>query len=187
MKNSTDKNELVRKRNKKIVIFINIGAAIIVAVDTDFFQLPLTDGRTIIAICFWITMFLISMTRSSISEEGIKFYVLFVRIRFIKPKRISRIEIIPFGDLTHIVFELDKCPRYAGGNMMFLDNYLMVHPFRVIDYAVMEQQTEEAINWVESMFGDKEIITYTKDGDSITISTTLSEDDPQQRVQRRKP
>ena len=159
--NTSKTDEIEVKVHKELIIFINIAAAIIVAVDTDFFKLPLTDGRFIINIVFWLVMFLITMSRLTISECGIKMYVLFVRIRFVDSKRINRIEIIHWRNSVHAVFELDNCPKFHDGSIMSLPNYLTIHFLKTIDYEVTEQQRDYVVNLVESVFGDKEILNYT--------------------------
>lgn len=156
-----DTNEIKIRTHKEVIIVTNVLTTILVAVDTDFFQLPLTDGRFIIDTVFWIAIFLVTMIKLTVSERGIKVYVLFVRVRFIDSKRIDRIEIIPWGNSIHAVFEFDKCPKFSDGSMVSLPNYLMVHLFRTIDYSIMEQQKDHVINLLESMFGDKEILNNT--------------------------
>ena len=160
MKKPSNPDEIVIGVNKETILVTNILAAILVVVQSDFFQKPLTDGEVLLALGLWLWLMLATMSKISISKQGIKVYVLFVRIKAIDPKRIDRIEIVRWNDTLHVVFEFDKCPKYDGGSILSLKNYLFIHFFRTIDYSVLDQQEEYALNLVESLFGEKEIIDH---------------------------
>ena len=161
---TNETNEIEIEEQKEVKIAVNIAMAIFVALDTDFFQLPITDSIFIIDIVFWLCMFSIVMSRVVISERGIKIYVLFVRIKFVDSKRINRIEIIHWRhrrNSVHAIFEYDNCPKFHDGPIMSLYNYLTIHFFKTIDYEVAEQRRDYVVNQIETMFGDKEILDYT--------------------------
>lgn len=160
MKKPSNPDEIEIAVNKKTILVTNILAAILVVVESDFFQRPFADGEVLLALGLWLWLSLATMSKISISKYGIKIYVLFVRIRTIDYKRIDRIEIVRWNDVLHVVFEFDKCPKYDGGPVLSLKNYLLIHFFRTVDYCVLDQQEEYALNLVASLFGEKEIIDH---------------------------
>lgn len=161
MKKKNDEEIVIPVATAQIIL-LNVLCALLVVVESRFFELPLTDIDVLPAFGLWFVIFCICMKRKAISPKGIRILLWRIPLRYIKSERIQRIEVIRWYEVMHIIFELDKCPQFHDGAMISLPEYLMLHPFSAIDYGVLKHQEEMALNMVRSMF-DAEIVDFTKE------------------------
>ena len=153
---STDK--ILLPKRKLYGLILNLGGAFIFLIESDFLKKPITDGIVLLALCFWLALFLISITRLYVSREGLEICLWCVPIRKIAESKISRIEIVKWHDVTHILFETGNCPEFkADGQNNSLWIFFLANMFRVVEYIPPDSQKDTLLITISTLFGANKI------------------------------
>lgn len=149
------KETVLPKREYSFLILNCVGGLLFV-LETDFLQKPFSDTMVLIMLCFWITLFCISIIRISIASEGIKIYLWRIPLRRVSSEKLSHVEIVIWHDVTHVIFEIGNCPKYAGNNSAnSLWIYLISNMFRTIEYIPPQNQINKVLEQINTVFEAK--------------------------------
>lgn len=148
--------ETVLPKREYTSLVLNCVGALLFVIETDFLRKPFSDTMVLIMLCFWIVLFCISITRISISPEGIKVNLWRIPLRRVSKDKVSRVEIVKWHDVSHVIFEIGKCPKYADndqGNSLWI--YLILNMFRTIEYIPPQNQKEAVLEQINAVFEAK--------------------------------
>ena len=143
-------------RSKAFVVTLNVCGPALFLIKSECLSKPLSDATVLLSLCAWIAAFLASITHICISKNKIEIRICHIPIRRIAANKLLRIEIILWQNITHVVFEMGKCPRFReDGSIDSLSVFLFLNMFRTIEYIPPTAQEDAVLELLNLTFPGK--------------------------------
>ena len=150
------KDMIYLPKSKAFAVFQNAIAVLWFLLESDFLKKPISEPPVLLVLCFCVFAFFVSMIRICISDEKIEVHIWRIPVRRIPADKIARIEIIEWTKVTHIVFEIGKCPRFRERtDMELLDHFLLANLFSTVEYEPPDARKNDALELIRSAFPGK--------------------------------
>lgn len=150
------KDMIYLPKSKILAVFMNVCAVLLFLFESDFLKKPLSEPPVLVTLCFCVAAFPVSMIRICISSEKMEIRIWGITVRRITADKIVRIEIIEWYNITRVVFETGKCPKFREDNWLeLLDDFYLLNMFRTIEYRPPAAQEDTVIELLNSAFPGK--------------------------------